>query len=114
MLKIPSIPAVVLASIVGYLGVYYLYIYSQLKHNREYLPFAATCICIAAYDIFCAGLYSASSVAEGIMWQRFQLAVMALVGICFIQFVYEYTSYPRRKIHYTFYGYLWNSNRHLI
>jgi PAS domain S-box-containing protein len=106
MYSILSTLPIILGSIVGYLGLYYLYIYFRLNYNREYLAFAITCLCVAAYDFFSAGLYSSVSVSEGVMWQRFQYASMALGGIAFIQFIYSHLSHKEWKIFLIFYAYL--------
>ncbi|MFZ2632089.1 MAG: hypothetical protein WA081_18570 [Desulfosalsimonadaceae bacterium] len=87
MASIISTLPIILGSIVGYLGLYYLYIFFRLNYNREYLAFAITCLCVTAYDFFSAGLYSSVSVSEGVMWQRLQYASIALAGIAFIQFI---------------------------
>ncbi len=106
MISVASTLPIILGSIVGYLGLYYLYIFYRLKDGRGYLAFAATCLCVAAYDFFCAGLYSSVSVSEGVMWQRLQLAALALMGIAFIRFVYSYLSHKEWKISLILYIYL--------
>jgi PAS domain S-box-containing protein len=105
MTSIISTLPMILGSIVGYLGLYYLYVFSRLNYNREYLTFALTCLCVSVYDFLSAGTYTAVSVSEGIMWQRLQFASIALAGIAFIQFVYSYLSHKEWKIFLIFYTY---------
>ncbi len=104
MIKTASIPPIVLASIVGYLGIYYLYTFRRIKENREFLSFAVTCLFIAAYDVSSAGLYSATSITEGAFWIRLQYLFLSFFAIAFIQFVCDYTAYSGRKLNYLFYG----------
>jgi len=106
MASLISALPIVLGSIVGYLGLYYLYIFFRLNYNREYLTFALTCLCVATYDFFSAGTYSSVSVAEGVMWQRLQFASIAVAGIAFIQFIYSHLSHKEWKIFFIFCTYL--------
>ncbi len=72
-----SIPAVVMASISFYVGLYHLLIYFRRRQHREDLTFALMCLATGFYAVFCAGLYSATSVAQGVQWQRAQLIALA-------------------------------------
>jgi PAS domain S-box-containing protein len=49
------------------------------------------CLAAGLYDVFCAGLYSATSVAEGVQWQRAQFITLALFVPSFLWFVSDYT-----------------------
>lgn len=106
MISIASTLPIILGSIVGCLGLYYIYIYSRMREERVYLTFAATCLAVAAYDFFCAGLYSSESVSESIVWQRLQLAALSLMGIAFIRFVFSYLSHKKPRIVPILYIYL--------
>jgi hypothetical protein len=86
-----SIPAVVMASISFYVGLYHLLIYSRRKQHREDLTFALMCLATGLYDVFCAGLYSSTTVAEGVQWQRAQLVALAFFASAFLWFVSDYT-----------------------
>jgi PAS domain S-box-containing protein len=90
----PSISVVVMASISFYVGLYHLLIYFRRKQHREDLTFALLCLAVGLYDVFCAGLYSATSVAAGAQWQRAQFIALALFTTFFLWFVSDYT---RRK-----------------
>ncbi len=85
-----SISAIVIASVTLYAGLYHLGTYLWRRLHREYLTFALSCLAMGLYDIFCAGLYSASSVSEGVLWQQRQVVMLALVSIIFPWFVHDY------------------------
>jgi PAS domain S-box-containing protein len=87
----PSVPVVVMASISFYVGLYHLLIYLRRGQYREDLTFALLCLAVGLYDVFCAGLYSATSVAEGVRWQRAQFIALALFVTSFLWFVSDYT-----------------------
>ncbi len=97
-----SIPPIAMAGVTFYAALYHLLVYSQRKQRRENLTFALTCFAVGLYDVFCAGLYSATSVAEGMHWQRLQVATLALISFAFLWFVADYTAQPSRKVLYPF------------
>jgi hypothetical protein len=86
-MALASVPALVLAVITGSVGVFYLAFYFEWRAAREHLAFALLCFAVAAYDAFSAALYGASSLAEGVVWQRLQLIVLALAGGLTVWFV---------------------------
>ncbi|MBN1944981.1 MAG: PAS domain S-box protein [Bradymonadales bacterium] len=90
-MSIASLPPVILASIAFYVGAYHLVVYWRQRHPRENLTFGLCCLCITAYDIFCAGLYSASSPQEGVYWQTFQSIGLNLGAIAFLWFTVDFT-----------------------
>ena len=55
--------------------------------NKEDLTFALTCLAIGIYDVFCAGLYGATSVEEGVYWQRLLIIGLGLDTIALLWFV---------------------------
>jgi hypothetical protein len=79
-----SIPTVVMASISFYVGVYHFLMYFRRRQRREDLTFALLCLANGFYDVFCAGLYSATSVAEGVQWQRLQFIALAFFTTSFV------------------------------
>lgn len=87
----PSVLVVVMASISFYVGLYHLLIYFRRRQHREDLTFALLCLAVGLYDVFCAGLYSATSVAKGVQWQRAQFIALALFVTSFLWFVSDYT-----------------------
>lgn len=100
-----SIPAVVIASISFYVGLYHLLIYVRRRQHREDLTFALLCLATGCYDVFCAGLYNASSVAEGAQWQRLQFIVLPFVTTFFLWFVLDYTEQKPGIMTYLFSAY---------
>jgi hypothetical protein len=84
---LPSVLNLVLAGITGSVGVFYLAFYAKYSRCREHLPFALLCFTVAAYDVFSAALYDATSVAQGVVWQRLQLATLGLGSALTIWFL---------------------------
>jgi hypothetical protein len=54
------------------------------------------CLATGFYDVFCAGLYSATSVAEGAQWQRMQFIALVFLTTAFLWFVSDYTRQKSR------------------
>jgi N-terminal 7TM region of histidine kinase len=82
-----AIACLMLAAINGCVGGLYLLLYLRRREQQEHLPFALLCFCLVAYDLFCAGLYNARSLEQGIAWQRLQLLSLSLVTGCTIWFL---------------------------
>ncbi len=97
MIASQSVPAIVLASITLYTGVYHLLLSYRRRRKRTDLTFALSCFAMGTYDIFCAGLYSSTTVEAGMMWQRVQMLSLALVGIAFVWFCSDYTGAVSRR-----------------
>lgn len=97
-----SIPTVVMAGISFYVGLYHLLIYLRRRQHREDLTFALMCLATSLYEICCAGLYSATSVAEGAQWQRMQFIALAFFTTAFLWFVADYTRQKPRIGIYAF------------
>ena len=85
-----SLPPLMIAGIMLYVGFYQILIYWRRRGQREYLTFALTCLAMGLYDLFCAGLYSSTSVSEGVRWQQLQISALALVSIALPWFVTDY------------------------
>ena len=97
-MNILSIPIIILATVSAYVGFSHLYIYFRREfRHREDLTFAITCLAMSLYDIFSIGMYNAGNISNGIIWQRAQVATLALIGIAFIWFVADYTGYIKRR-----------------
>jgi PAS domain S-box-containing protein len=97
-----SIPAVVIASITFYVGLYHLLIYFRRKGHREDLTFALMCLATGFYAVFCSGLYNATSVAEGAEWQRLQFIALAFLTTAFLWFAADYTGQKPGIVTYAF------------
>jgi PAS domain S-box-containing protein len=93
-----SIPPIVMATLVFYVGFYHFLIYHRQKENRENLTFALTCFCVGLYAFCCSGLYNASSPEVGVEWQRLQGSSLAILGISLLWFLNDYTGYMNKKI----------------
>jgi hypothetical protein len=63
-----SIPPIIMAGVIICVGILHLTIYFQRLDRRGDLTFALVCFGMALYDIFSAGLYNVTSVADGINW----------------------------------------------
>ena len=78
-----------MAAIALYVGIYHLSIHFMRRQAPAHLPFSLLCLGVALYDIFCVGLYSSHSVAQGVVWQRLQLHDANLISIFVIWFAHE-------------------------
>ncbi len=92
-----AVPAAMVAAICLYVSVYYFIVYLKNRRETVNLLFAVTCFTIFLYDIFCAGLYNAKNLAEGIFWQRLQFAGIALFIVSVAWFVRSYTGRSSRR-----------------
>ncbi len=81
-----AIPCLALASVNCCVGGFYLLLYLKTREAKEHLPFSLLCFDLAVYDLFCAGLYNAGSLADGVFWQRLQLISLSPVSILFLWF----------------------------
>ena len=100
-----SIPPLIMAGVIVYVGIFHLTIYFQRLDRRGDLTFALMCFGMALYDISCAGLYNVSLVADGVNWQRMQIFVLLLTGVLFLWFIVDYTSQHARIWLYSFTGF---------
>ena len=103
-MNIASVPPIVMAGVTFYVGLSHLALYYRQARQRENLTFALTAGAIACYDLCAAGLYSASSPAEGVLWQRGQAIILALTCVAIIWFVVDFTSHRSRRGAYLFSG----------
>ncbi|MBN1180149.1 MAG: PAS domain S-box protein [Anaerolineae bacterium] len=97
-----SIPVLVIAGVTCYVGLYHLLIYLRRRKHPEDAAFALMCFAFTAYDLFCAGLYNATSIARGPYWQRGQIVSLALAGTAFLWFIAFYTSKTFRRVDVVF------------
>ncbi|MBN2158910.1 MAG: SpoIIE family protein phosphatase [Spirochaetes bacterium] len=102
-MNIVSVPVAMMAAVCLYVGVYYLWMYTRRRKEKENLAFAMLSISIALYDLFCVGLYNVSSPAEGMFWQRFQFASLDLFSIFLLWFAYHITE-RKVKVPYLVFG----------
>ena len=91
-----SLPSLLMSAVCCYVGFYYFWMYIRRRFDHANIFFALSCFTIAAYDIFCAGLYNSTSPLQGMGWQRWQFASLALFTITTSWFFYHFTHYGRR------------------
>ncbi|MDY0018447.1 MAG: PAS domain-containing protein [Anaerolineae bacterium] len=92
-----SVPVAVIGGITAYVGLYHLLLYLRRKTYREGLAFALLCFAMVAYDCLAVGLYNASSLAEGHLWQRLQESSLALTVVAFLWFFKVYCACAHLK-----------------
>ncbi|HSV98281.1 MAG TPA: helix-turn-helix domain-containing protein [Spirochaetota bacterium] len=92
-----SFPVLLMATVCFYVGLYYLVVFVRLKDQKENLFFSLTCLSIGLYDVFCAGLYGARSVEDGMTWQRLQFASLCLFSVSIAWFIFYFTRYHSRR-----------------
>ncbi len=85
-----SVPPLIMSALSLYVGLNHLWLYLRRRDDRTHLSFAVTCITIAVYDVFSAGLYQARSVEEGISWQRLQFVSLAVFSMAFASFLLDF------------------------
>jgi HPt (histidine-containing phosphotransfer) domain-containing protein len=91
-------PCLMMAAIALYLSGYHLVMYLKRRAATAHLPFSLLCLSVAAYDLFCVGLYSARSLSEGIPWQRLQLQTVNLISAFTIWFVASHVGRQRSLV----------------
>jgi diguanylate cyclase (GGDEF)-like protein len=97
-MNLVSVPCLGMALVNFYVGSYYLYLYSKQRQMREHLPFALLCLGVGLYDVFCAGLYNAGSLAEGLRWQKLQLDMIAVISVSLIWFTSVFTHQESNRL----------------
>jgi sigma-B regulation protein RsbU (phosphoserine phosphatase) len=97
-MNVVMVPVLMMACVSLCAGLFYLAIFIRRRNEKEKLHFALSCFIVAIYDVFCTGLYNASSLEEGILWQRLQLASIALLIIAFVWFVHHLTGAPSSRM----------------
>jgi len=91
-----ALPCIAMSAINVYLGVYHLILALRRPKAREHLPFALLCLSVASYELFCAGLYSATSLEQGVFWQGLQLQSVAPIAMITVWFIGRLTGTERR------------------
>lgn len=94
-----SVPVAVIAGITLYVGLYHLLIYLRRQtKSRTDLTFSITCFVMAIYDLLCLGAYNNSGLEKGLVWQRWQVATLSLIGATFIWFMVDYAQWKSKRI----------------
>ena len=89
-MSVQSIPAVILASIVIFIGAHNLSVFFRCPRNNEHLTFFFTCLAVGFYDVCCVLLYNSPSPVQGASWQRMQLAATALLCAIMPWFLFDF------------------------
>jgi two-component system, cell cycle sensor histidine kinase and response regulator CckA len=96
---LPSIACIALAAVSVYVGLSYLARYwLSGKRHAEDASFSLMCFFAALYNLACAGLYNAAAPAEGADWQRYQIATLTGMGLCFLWFVAQFTEQRSKRL----------------
>lgn len=93
-----SIPPLMMAGVVFYVGLSHVLLYRRRDQHVRDLMFALTCFGMGLYNLFAAGLYSAASIEEGIIFQRAQIATLGVTTVLFLAFVAVYTEAVNRRV----------------
>ena len=93
-----AIPCLAMSAINAYLALYHVTLALLRPQAREHLPFAMLCASVAAYDVFCLGLYSSTSLAQGVFWQRLQLEFIVEIAIGTVWFVARFTGTEKSRV----------------
>jgi hypothetical protein len=93
-----AIPCVAMAAVNAYVGAFYLLMYLGWPKAREHLPFALLCFSVVLYDLTSVGLYTASGLADGVFWQRLQLASVNPLSASVLWFAGVLTGRERSKV----------------
>ncbi len=81
-----AVPVVVVAGITLYVGLNHYALYLR-RRDKVDLWFSVTCFAMALYDVASAGLYDSQDFAQGVRWQRLQVAVLCPLAFAFIRFL---------------------------
>ncbi len=105
MMSYATIAALIMAGITWYVGASHLLLCRRHLGRRHHFLFSLSCFVVGVYTIFSAGLYSATSVAEGMVWQRAQLTAVSLAALLIVWFVHDYSFRRSKRTIYVFFAY---------
>ncbi|MCB1173129.1 MAG: response regulator [Leptospiraceae bacterium] len=89
-MKAASIPTLCIGIISITIGFFHLLsYYHKGKKDRLHLSFFQVCLAIAGYLFISAGLYNSTSVAEGLLWQRYQFLFISIISVVFFIFIFH-------------------------
>ena len=93
------------AAVTLYVGLYHLLLFLGMRERREHLAFAVCCYAATLYDLFSAGLYLASSSAEGAVFQRWQFLALTGLAPAAVWFTSAFVGQRHRAVEILFYTY---------
>ncbi|MCP4674276.1 MAG: response regulator [Deltaproteobacteria bacterium] len=92
-----SVPVMLMASVCFYVALYHFWMFLKRPKQRINLTFSIICVVVGCYDIFSAGLYNSQTLADGMFWQRLQMASLTLLSITIGWFIYYFVEYRTKK-----------------
>ena len=98
MFSCQAVPALFITSILFYVCFNNILIFWNRPQNREYLALAFTSAFSGLYAFGAAHLYSSGTIAEGAIWQRWQIVCVALFAAAFMWFLQEYIQKLDKRI----------------
>jgi PAS domain S-box-containing protein len=93
-----SIPPIVMATLMFYVGFNHLVIYFRIREKRENITFAITCFTVGIYAISCSALYNTLTPETGVEWQRIQVVILSCLAVVLLWFISDFTGYTNKKV----------------
>jgi PAS domain S-box-containing protein len=87
-----------MAAVTFYVSIVHFLLYARRRNHPEDLSFAILCLTMAFYDIFSAGAYAATNIADGFQWQKAQVATLSLIGAAYTWFAIDYAGQKRKTV----------------
>ncbi len=98
-MKSVSIPALMMASLCIYPGIYHLRLFFKRKNGPVNLIFAIACFATALYDFLTVCLYNSDSISGSTPWEQLRLSTLALLSLSISWFFSYYMRNISMKIH---------------
>ncbi|MFA6012653.1 MAG: response regulator [Desulfobacteraceae bacterium] len=97
MIDVMAVPPLIMAGICFFVACYHGWVAAKRINPAVNITFAWTCLGVALYDIFCAGLYNSTNFEQGVFWQRLQIETAMIMFTAFCWFIYHLTQMKSRK-----------------
>lgn len=101
-MNLHTIAVLIMAGITFYVGASHLLLCRKHIWRRHHFLFSLLCLMVGSYDLFAAGLYSATSIADGMIWQRAQFTSISLMALLVIWFIHDYSERRTKRSIYFF------------
>ncbi len=92
-----AVPPLVMAGICAFVAFYHGWVAVRRVNPSVNFAFSATCLGVALYDVFCAGLYNSQALEQGVFWQKLQIEASMVMFAAFSWFIYHLTQMKIRK-----------------